>query len=83
MSIGMYVEKFCSLFCTAVVPGSEVLVHQMVAKELNSSDVCRPIPYTAVCGHATAALKHVAENHEKKISVLGRTGRYFRNFPNE
>jgi hypothetical protein len=63
MIIGMYVEQFCSLFCTAVAPDSEVLVHQMVAKELNSSDVCRLIPYTTVCGHATAARKHVAEDH--------------------
>ena len=69
MSIGMYVEQFCSLFCTAVVPNSEVLVHQMVAKELNSSDICRLIPYTTVCGHATAARKHVAEDHEKEKSV--------------
>jgi hypothetical protein len=52
-----------------VVPDSEVLVHQMVAKELNSSDVCRLIPYATVCGHATAARKHVAEDHEKKQSV--------------
>jgi hypothetical protein len=82
MSIGMYVEQFCSLFCTAVVPNSEVLVHQMVTKELNSSDICRLIPYTTVCGHATAARKHVAEDHEKKISVLCQTERYFRNcFP--
>jgi hypothetical protein len=39
MSIGMYIEQFCSPFCTAVVPDSEVLVHQMVAKGLNSSDM--------------------------------------------
>ena len=79
MSIGMYVEQFCSLFCTVVVPDSEVLVHQMVTKELNSSDVCRLIPYTTVCGHATTAVNTWQKTIKNEFSVLGQTGRYFRN----
>ena len=51
-------------FFTAAVPGSEVLVHQMVAKELNSSDVCRFVLYKTVCGHATAARRHMAVDHQ-------------------
>ena len=80
----MYVEQFCSLFCTAVVPDSEVLVHQVVAKELNSSDVCRLIPYTTVCGHATAARKHVAEDNPGGDHCIGSDWTILQKlFPNE
>jgi hypothetical protein len=39
-SLPCYVDQFCGPFCVVVVPDSEVLVHQLAAKELNSGGLC-------------------------------------------